>query len=252
MQQNVMDLWLKLLVFLCNWGSSTKCVHKIFGKKLTFLTPLIRTHTCAYQGVRHVSFSENVAYILNGWLHMVLNHDWQHIILCSLQLSLSSYWLSGKIYCISCGNSFIALAEIRKVTDFIAKAILAFFKAANDKKLMSLILVALLNWPVVATGWGFLLVTGLDLPTKEEIENDFWAKTKFPLFLAFVIFTGRHMIHWGSNSNGSKFQRSIIAYFIEHMIVAFSSGNPFTKFWQHFQVFQFNSVKGLFSHFTLD
>ena len=27
--------------------------------------PLIRTHTCAYQGVRNVSFLENVAYVLN-------------------------------------------------------------------------------------------------------------------------------------------------------------------------------------------
>ena len=27
--------------------------------------PLIRTHTCAYQGVENVSFSENFAYVLN-------------------------------------------------------------------------------------------------------------------------------------------------------------------------------------------
>ena len=36
-----------------------------FSEKLTFLTPLIRTRTCAYQGVRNVSFSEYVAYVLN-------------------------------------------------------------------------------------------------------------------------------------------------------------------------------------------
>ena len=36
------------------------------SKKLTFLTPLIRTRTCAYQGVKNVSFSENFAYIANG------------------------------------------------------------------------------------------------------------------------------------------------------------------------------------------
>ena len=29
--------------------------------------PLIRTRTCACQGVRSVSFSENFAYVLNGW-----------------------------------------------------------------------------------------------------------------------------------------------------------------------------------------
>ena len=32
-----------------------------FSEKLTFLTP------CAYQGVRNVSFSENFAYVINGW-----------------------------------------------------------------------------------------------------------------------------------------------------------------------------------------
>ena len=29
--------------------------------------PLIRRNTCAYQGVRNVSFSEKFVYILNGW-----------------------------------------------------------------------------------------------------------------------------------------------------------------------------------------
>ena len=37
-----------------------------FFEKLTFLNPLIRTRSCAYQGVRKVSFSENFAYVLNG------------------------------------------------------------------------------------------------------------------------------------------------------------------------------------------
>ena len=31
------------------------------SEKLTFLD------TCAYQGVRNVSFSEKIAYVLNGW-----------------------------------------------------------------------------------------------------------------------------------------------------------------------------------------
>ena len=35
-----------------------------FSGKLTFLNP-IRTRTCAYQGVRNVSFPENFAYVLN-------------------------------------------------------------------------------------------------------------------------------------------------------------------------------------------
>ena len=39
-----------------------------FSEKLTFLTPCFaHERTCAYQGVRIVSFSENFAYVLNGW-----------------------------------------------------------------------------------------------------------------------------------------------------------------------------------------
>ena len=36
-----------------------------FSEKLTFLVPLIRTRTCAYQEVRNVCFSENFAYVFN-------------------------------------------------------------------------------------------------------------------------------------------------------------------------------------------
>ena len=39
-----------------------------FSEKPTFLTPwYVHVHTCVYQGVRNVSFSENVAYVLNEW-----------------------------------------------------------------------------------------------------------------------------------------------------------------------------------------
>ena len=47
-------------------GSSIKYVRKIF-RKTNISNPLIHTRTCAYQRVRNVSFSENFAYILNGW-----------------------------------------------------------------------------------------------------------------------------------------------------------------------------------------
>ena len=46
-------------------GTSIKYVRKIF-RKTNISNPLIRTRTCAYQGVRNVSFSENFAYVLNG------------------------------------------------------------------------------------------------------------------------------------------------------------------------------------------
>ena len=40
-------------------------VRKIF-RKTDISKPLIRTRTCAYQGVRNISFSETFAYVLNG------------------------------------------------------------------------------------------------------------------------------------------------------------------------------------------
>ena len=36
-------------------------------RKTNISYPLIRVCTCAYQGVRKVSFSENLAYVLNEW-----------------------------------------------------------------------------------------------------------------------------------------------------------------------------------------
>ena len=40
-------------------GSSIKYVRNIF-RKTNISNPLIRTRACAYQGVRNVSFSENL------------------------------------------------------------------------------------------------------------------------------------------------------------------------------------------------
>ena len=52
-------------------GSSIKYIRKIF-RKTSISKPLISTRTCAYQGVRNVSFLENFAYVLNGWcLHQI-------------------------------------------------------------------------------------------------------------------------------------------------------------------------------------
>ena len=68
--------WLKekividiILQCLCKYfdkkESSIKYVRKIF-QKTNISNPLIRIRTCAYQGVRNISFSENFAYVLNG------------------------------------------------------------------------------------------------------------------------------------------------------------------------------------------
>ena len=46
--------------------SSIKYVRKIF-RKTNISNPLIRTCSCAYQGVRNISSLENFAYVLNGW-----------------------------------------------------------------------------------------------------------------------------------------------------------------------------------------
>ena len=50
-------------------GSSIKYVRKSF-RKTNISNPLIRTctRTCAYQGVRNASFSENFAYVLKSYL----------------------------------------------------------------------------------------------------------------------------------------------------------------------------------------
>ena len=58
----VVETWLKYSVA---WkGSSIKYVRKIF-RKTNISNLLIGTRTCAYQGVRDISFSWNFAYVLN-------------------------------------------------------------------------------------------------------------------------------------------------------------------------------------------
>ena len=55
-------------------------MRKIFRKN-NISNSLIRTHTCAYQGVRNISFSKNFPYMLNGrplvilwWSHRLCQH----------------------------------------------------------------------------------------------------------------------------------------------------------------------------------
>ena len=51
-------------------GSFIQHVRKIFRKTIISY-PLICTRVCAYQGVRYVSFSENIAHILNKRSQMI-------------------------------------------------------------------------------------------------------------------------------------------------------------------------------------
>ena len=63
-----------------NYGSSIKFVREIF-RKTNISNPLILTSTCAYQGVRKVSFSENFAYVLNGLPFMTFSYIFQESLL---------------------------------------------------------------------------------------------------------------------------------------------------------------------------
>ena len=48
-------------------GCYKKTKQAKFSEKQTFFNPLIRTRTCAYQGVRNVRFSEKLAYFIFLW-----------------------------------------------------------------------------------------------------------------------------------------------------------------------------------------
>ena len=63
--------------FLLQLGSSIKYVRKIFWKT-SISNTLIRTRTCAYQGVRNISFSENFTYELSSKL--ILNWNITNIL----------------------------------------------------------------------------------------------------------------------------------------------------------------------------
>ena len=92
------QLWKKKIFFvqknsaqIRSMVSSIKYISKIFRKTI-ISKPLIRISTCAFQGVRKVSFSKNFAYILNGlpslhpWIkleahdkHFLEKTSWQFI-----------------------------------------------------------------------------------------------------------------------------------------------------------------------------
>ena len=65
--------WL-LVVFHFLFGFIHLVLTQNFPKNWHFLPP-IRTRTCAYQGIRNVSFSENFAYVLNGCIYGAKNPE---------------------------------------------------------------------------------------------------------------------------------------------------------------------------------
>ena len=73
--QNLKNLWHLFLISL-------------YFKTTVICDDSINFHkgTCAYQGVRYVSFSENFTYVLNGWA------------LCSLQNAKSNFPKFWKVY----------------------------------------------------------------------------------------------------------------------------------------------------------
>ena len=76
-----------VLVHFCQVKFSNtfkKYFQKILSPNISY--PLTSTHTCAYQGIRNVSFSENFAYVLNEWslyCQPILSH-------CSLFMPLNN------------------------------------------------------------------------------------------------------------------------------------------------------------------
>ena len=67
----------------CNLGSFIYYIHKIF-RKTKFVNPLICTRTCAYHGVRNVSFSENFC-VSTKWMN-------PFVMLTTLQLSVNEFF----------------------------------------------------------------------------------------------------------------------------------------------------------------
>ena len=73
-------------------------VRRIF-RKTNISYPLIRTRTCAYQGVRNVSFLESFAYVLNEWslnhfgtpLYFTLHFQLKHPVFNERKVALRAY-----------------------------------------------------------------------------------------------------------------------------------------------------------------
>ena len=63
------------LVVYISWCLITYHMRPSFSTYANFSYPLIRIHTLAYEGVQHVSFIENVAYVVNGWSLCKNAHD---------------------------------------------------------------------------------------------------------------------------------------------------------------------------------
>ena len=90
------------LVF-CFRGVIHLVIRKIFRKKYASYRQIF-TRTCAYQGVRHVSFSENFAYVLNACPLMFLSTTFWcsifvfyfSVVIPTIMFTLCSilYWLA--------------------------------------------------------------------------------------------------------------------------------------------------------------
>ena len=97
-------LQIKWKIIMTNYdrGPSIKFVGKIF-RKTNISNPLIRTRTSAYRGVRNVSFSENFAYVLNGW--PLVNHSSSNFTTLKIrkrfmQLIIQLYFISVCYQCL--------------------------------------------------------------------------------------------------------------------------------------------------------
>ena len=112
------DLCINQLISITHaMGSSIKYVRKIF-RKTNISNPLIRTRTCAYQGVRNVSFPENFVYVLNGWPQYIRLFDKGYeVVFLDISKALDKVLLEVLIFKLK--QSGISGKLLRLIKDFL-------------------------------------------------------------------------------------------------------------------------------------
>ena len=132
------QLWKKKIFFvqknsaqIRSMVSSIKYISKIFRKTI-ISKPLIRISTCAFQGVRKVSFSKNFAYILNGLPSL---HPWIKLEAHDKHFLKKTSWqfiFADKIFKTVCGNlRKIWSRDIELLVILRFRKIVLFYKIIN-------------------------------------------------------------------------------------------------------------------------
>ena len=112
------DLCINQLISITHaMGLSIKYVRKIFWKT-NISNSVIRTRTCAYQGVRNVSFPENFVYVLNGWPQYIRLFDKGYeVVFLDISKALDKVLLEILIFKLK--QSGISAKLLRLIKDFL-------------------------------------------------------------------------------------------------------------------------------------